>query len=166
MAFRTNRRKGGIFKAGRPLPLPVGKIIPNAPEIVSFEDAGSVPVEDGSGQRYIVRYADSHSAEVEFTDAFDPESSEESEGEAEWAEDVEEREPRMMYSIRVVWDGAVDFHESYDANDEDDRNGIMKDLIARYGKIAEDFTGISAVELDDKIKQRVDEKDEGEGAIL
>jgi hypothetical protein len=160
MSYRTNRKNGGVFKAGRPLPPPVGKVIASSPEIVSYIDGGSVYVEDGSGNRYIVKYADGHTVDVEFTDAFDAEASEIDEQEEEQAEDVEAREPEKIYNIRVVWDGAVDFSESYNAEDVSDRFGVMKDLIARYGKIAEDYLGLSAMELDDQIKQRAEEDKE------
>lgn len=160
MSYKTNRRNRGIFKAGRPLPPPIGKVIADAPEIVSYMDGGSVYVEDGNGNRYIVKYADGHTVDVEFSDAFDAEASEVDEQEEEQAEDVEAREPEQIYNIRVVWDGAVDFEESYNAEDVEDRFGVMKDLIGRYGKIAEDYLGISAMELDDQIKQRAEESKE------
>src|SRR5438046_10745839 len=91
--FRTNRKTRKRFPI-------VGKVISREPSIVSFEDAGSIYVEDGSGQRYVVKYSDGHTAEVEFSDAFDPEGSEISEQEQEQAEDVEQREPVQNYSIR------------------------------------------------------------------
>jgi len=160
LSYKTNRRRGGIFKAGRPLPPPIGKVIKDSPEIVSYIDGGSVYTEDGNGNRYVVKYADGHTVDVEFSDAFDPEASESGEVEEEQAEDVEAREPEQIYNIRVVWDGAVDFAESYNAEDVGDRFGVMKNLIARYGKIAEEYLGISAMELDDQIKQRADEDKE------
>lgn len=69
-----------------------------------------------------------------------------------------------MHNISVVWDGAVDFQESYDANDETDRMKIKKSLIGRFGKIGEDFIGLSASELDEQLKERAD--DAGEESFL
>lgn len=161
MSYRHNRVKGGIFKAGRPLPKPVGKIIANEPAIVDYEDAGSLYVEDGSGQRYIVKYADGHTAEVEFSDQFDAEAStDEEEIEENPRIEEEEQNATQMYNVTVVWDGAVDFAESYDANNERDRLGVIKDLIARYGKIAEDFVGASAAEIDEQIKEKSEDMSE------
>jgi hypothetical protein len=134
-------------------------VISNAPEIVSFEDAGSAYVENGSGEKYLVKYANGSTVEVEISDTFDPESSDLTENDLNRAESEEDRDPKQIYNIRVVFDGAVDFSESYDANDSDDCLRIKKALITRYGRIAEDFTGLNAPELQDQIAERRDESD-------
>ncbi len=151
MSFKTNRKSRKVF------PVPVGKVVASEPSIVSFEDAGSIYVQDRSGQRYVVKYSDGHTAEVEFSDAFDPEGSEISEQEQEHAEDVEQREPVQNYSIRVVWDGAVDFQESYDSNDDDSRLKVSKSLVKRYGKLAEDFLGKTSSDLEEDLQARIDD---------
>ena len=150
-SWKSNRSTRKPFLAGR--------IIESHPDIVSFESVGSVYVEDGSGQRYIVKYFDGRLAEVEFSDAFDAESSEVSEEEVGQAEDNEDRDVKQVYTIRVVWDGTVDFEESYNANSEDERLKVSKTLIRRYGKIAEDFLGKTSSELEDGLQERRDEKE-------
>ena len=97
--FRTNRKTRKRFPI-------VGKVISREPSIVSFEDAGSIYVEDGSGQRYVVKYSDGHTAEVEFSDAFDAESSEVSEEEVGQAEDNEDRDVKQVYTERGRVDDA------------------------------------------------------------
>lgn len=138
MSYRTNRKTRGVFKLGsKDARQPTeGKIIKGDPEIIGFEDAGSIYVEDGSGERYTVKYADGSTAEVEFYDAFDPDSSDEN---------------TQSYNMTVVWDGAVDFSESYDANSDDSVDGMRHAIVARYGKIGEDFVGITAQEINAKI---------------
>jgi len=150
--FRSNRR------TKKPFPV-VGKVIRNSPEIVGFDDLGSFYVEDGSGQRYSVRYSDGHMVEVEFSDAFDSDSSEVSEEAVADAEDKEAREPKQVYSIRVVWDGAVDFQDFYNSNDQDERLKLSKALIRRYGQIAESFLGQSFKEVEEEMAERREDKD-------
>ncbi len=149
-SFKTNHKTRKRFPV-------VGKVISREPSIVGFDDLGSIYVEDGSGQRYSVQYSDGRIAEVEFSDAFDADSSETSEQDVEQAEDVEAREPKEVYSIRVFWNGTVDFQESYDSNDDDARLKVSKTLVKRYGKIAEDFLGKTSVDLDEDLQERIDE---------
>src|SRR5439155_16886440 len=149
--FRTNRKTRKRFPV-------VGKVISREPSIVSFEDAGSIYVEDGSGHRYSVKCSDGHTVEVEFSDAFDSDSSEMSEQEVEQAEDVEAREPVQNYSVRVTWDGAIDFEESYNSADEDERLKLSKRLIKRYGKIAESYLGKSFEDVEDEMAERREER--------
>ncbi len=152
MSWKTNRKTRARFVSGR--------VIPSEPTIVGFEESFPIPVEDGTGQRYIVKYSDGHTAEDEFSDAFDAESSEIGEEEVEQAEDVEARDPEMVYNFRVVWDGAVDFSESYDSNNEGDRLALQKKLVKRYGKIAEAFLGNTARDLEDSIAERKEDSEE------
>jgi hypothetical protein len=150
-SWKTNRKTGKHFV--------IGNVIPSEPTIVSFEESFPIPVEDGTGQRYLVKYGDGHTVQVEFFDAFDAESSEVGEEEVEQAEDVEARDAKQIYTLRVLWNGAVDFDESYDSNDSDARLRISKRLIKRYGKIAEDFLGKSSSELEDDLQERIEDKD-------
>ena len=146
MSMRTNRKTKGTFKVGNPMDMGTVEygrgmksvkgyklIQEKAEKIVKFEQIGSPYVEDGDGALYKVTMGDGRTAEVEFSDALDN-----SEGPFEDEDLDEDAEYRNVY---VVWDGAVDFAEDYNANKPDQVAEIKASLIERYGDIARDWLG-------------------------
>jgi hypothetical protein len=147
MSVRTRRGDRGpnrrTFRVGNPMKLDLPEygrgmkstkayklIKEKAERIDKIEPAGSVYVEDGEGSRYIVTFGDGRKAEVEFTDVADYEAGTIEEGTGS------EIEPR---NVQVVFDGAVDFFEGYDAADPKSIKEIRRDLIKRYGKLAKEW---------------------------
>ncbi len=136
MDFRS-RRTGEHYplRQGEPIPeKKVGNIIADDPDLVAFEYSGSVYVEDGDGSRYTLTNADGSTQELEISDALDTSGP---------GPDEEEMEGKEFRNVEVVVDGAVDFFESYDNNDDESIAEIRDSLVKRYGKIAEDFLGIT-----------------------
>jgi len=142
MSMRTNRKTKGIFRVGNPSGMGMTEygrgmksvkgyklIAEKAERIDKIEYAGAPYVEDGDSARYIVTMGDGRKQEVEFYDFLDQYGG-------EMDDENEGKEIRM---IQVVWDGAVDYDDSYDADSRRDVARAKKDLIARYGKLARAF---------------------------
>jgi len=104
-------------------------IAEKAEKIKSIEWIGAPYVEDGDGARYNVTMGDGSKHEVEFYDYFDHESGMD---ESQEGEEV----PQENRIIDVIWDGAVDYSDSYDDNDMRSYARVKRDLIKRYGKLA------------------------------
>src|SRR2546429_5814716 len=114
-SMRTNRKTKGIFRVGNPMGMGMREyghgmksvkayklIAEKAEKIKSFEDKGSLYVEDGDGRRYAVTMGDGRTIDVEFYDYFDQSG---------------EGSDRM---IDVIVEGALEYSDSYNADSAKD----------------------------------------------